>query len=184
MKNLRIPNLACVWIRRRELVTSEASGPSVGLGFRLRYSSQMLGRPFHVYVSKNVVLLSVVLLIVAAATACGGNTNNALSPQFQPQVANLADNFQFQTTGITNVTQTLDYTWQNSGIRASINQACAITAGTGMLTIRDSQGIVVYSGDMKANGTFTSIAGTAGSWQIHIELTNTKGTLNFRAQKM
>ncbi|HWR17662.1 MAG TPA: hypothetical protein VN577_22725 [Terriglobales bacterium] len=136
------------------------------------------------YRSKNVVLLAVVILMMAAASACGGNSNNALSPQFQPQVANLTDNFQFQTTGITNVTQTLDYNWQNSGTRASINQACAITSGTAMLTIRDPQGLVVYSGDMKANGTFTSIAGVTGAWQIHIELTNTTGTLNFRVQKM
>lgn len=125
---------------------------------------------------------SMVTLLIS--TACGGGGNSALNPKFQPQVANVADNFQFQTTGITNVTQVLDYNWQNSGIRATINQSCAITAGTGMLTIRDAQGIAVYSGDLKANGTFTSIAGTAGTWVIHIDLSNTNGTLNFRAQKL
>lgn len=124
----------------------------------------------------------VCMLLLAS---CGGTSNNnALNPQFQPQVNNAPDNFQFQTTGVTNVTQTLDYSWQNSGTRASVNQACAITGGTATLTLRDPQGLAVYSGDLSANGTFSSIAGTTGTWNVHIELTRVNGTLNFRVQKL
>ena len=116
--------------------------------------------------------------------SCGGTTNSALNPQFQPQVNNATDNFQFQTSNLTSITQTLDYSWQNSGTRATVNQACAITGGTATLTLSDPQGLVVYSGDLNANGTFSSIAGVTGAWKIHIVLTNVSGTLNFRAQKL
>lgn len=124
-------------------------------------------------------------ILLLSITACGGGIS-ALNPAFQPQVTNQADNFQFQTTGVKSVTQTLHYTWQNSGMAASINQACAITSGSGtaMITLRDAKGIVQYSADLNANGTFTSLQGTPGAWTIDVALNNLSGTLNFRVQKM
>ncbi len=121
------------------------------------------------------------LLLLLAG--CGGG-NSALNPQFQPQVANLQDNFQFQSTGVQNVTQTLTYTWQNSGTGASINQACTVAPGTAFIHLLDASGKAVYSADLAANGTFSSIAGTAGAWTIQVVLTNVNGTINFRVQKM
>lgn len=126
---------------------------------------------------------SVILLLALCVAGCGGSSNSALDPAFQPEVANTTDNFQFQTTGVSNVTQTLRYTWVNTGIRATINQACAITAGTAILNVRDAAGATVYSGDLRANGTFTSVAGQTGNWQIEVVLNNVSGTLNFRVQK-
>lgn len=125
--------------------------------------------------------------MVAAAMMLGvisgcGSANSALNPAFQPQVSNLADNFQFQTTGITNVSQTVQYTWQNSGTHASINQACSINPGSAFVTIRDAAGNTVYSADLASNGTFTSIAGTSGAWTIQVAFSNTSGTVNFRVQ--
>lgn len=134
---------------------------------------------------KNFAVLGSLLLVatVAWTTACG-NGNSALNPNFQPQISNQTDNFQFQTTGISNVTQTLTYTWQNTGTGSSVNQACAITAGTAFVTLKDANGIAVYSADLKANGTFTSIQGMPGKWTIIVMLTKVNGTLNFRTQKM
>lgn len=134
--------------------------------------------------ARAIVLVNAFLLLaVAAVSGCAGST--ALNPQFQPQVSNLADNFQFQATGVTNVTQTLQYTWQDSGTAASINQACSITAGTATLTLLDANGTQVYSASLANNGTFqTSPAGVSGGWTIKIVLTGVSGTLNFRVQKM
>ena len=128
------------------------------------------------------VIIASFILFAATVAGCGGGS--ALNPQFQPQVTNQTDNFQFQTTGITKITQTLNYTWQNSGTLANINQACAITAGTATLTLKDANGTQVYSASLSANGTFpTSPAGISGGWTITIALNNVSGTLNFRAQK-
>jgi len=128
-----------------------------------------------------VAVAFAMLAIFAALLGCGGG-NNVLAPQFQPQVNNAADNFQFQSTGVQNVTQTLQYNWQNSGTHASINQACSINPGSAILTLRDAGGKTVYSGDLAANGTFTSIAGTAGTWTVQVSFSNTSGTVNFRVQ--
>lgn len=126
---------------------------------------------------------AILLLLAGALAGCGGGSS-ALNPQFQPQVANLQDNFQFQSTGVQNVTQTLTYTWQNTGTGGSINQACTVAPGTAFLHLLDASGKAVYSGDLASNGTFTSIAGTTGAWTIRVVLTNVNGTLNFRVQKM
>lgn len=134
--------------------------------------------------SKIVTALSVVCLFLTLTLAGCGGGNSALNPKFQPQVSNQPDNFQFQTTGVSKVTQTLRYTWKNSGASASINQACAITAGTAVIKLRDSTNALMYSGDLKANGTFASNAGVTGDWSIEIVLTNVSGTLNFRVQKL
>jgi hypothetical protein len=121
-------------------------------------------------------------LFLALSAVIGCGSGSALSPAFQPQVANNPDNFQFQSTGVQNVSQTLQYTWSNSGTHASINQATTVTAGSAVLSLRDSQGATVYTGDLVNNGTFTSIAGQTGNWTIVLTLSNYSGTLNFRVQ--
>lgn len=126
-------------------------------------------------------MVCVASLVIMAG--CGGG-NSALNPVFQPQVNNATDNFQFQSTGVKNVSEALHYTWQNTGAAATLNQACAITSGTATLTVRDSVGNIVYSGSLKANGTFTSTAGTSGAWSIDVALTKVNGTLNFRVQML
>ena len=118
---------------------------------------------------------------LALAVGCGGES--ALNPAFQPEVSNLTDNFQFQSTGVTGVTQTLQYTWQNTGTKANVNQATTVTAGSATLTIRDASGTQVYTGSLADNGTFASGAGASGNWTIQIVLTNMSGTINFRVQK-
>ena len=130
-------------------------------------------------------LLWAAVLFVFALAGCGGSNNNALNPQFQPQVANLPDSFQFQSTGVTGVTQTLHYGWQTSGTAASINQASTLSAGTAQVTVSDVNGKVVYTGNLGSNGTFVSATGAGpGLWSIDVALNNYNGTLNFRVQKM
>jgi hypothetical protein len=119
-------------------------------------------------------------LLMLFITGCG--SGSALNPVFQPQVANNPDNFQFQSTGVQNVTQNLQYAWSDSGTHASINQATTVSAGSAVVTIQDAKGATVYTGDLKNNGTFTSIAGQAGNWTIVLALSNYSGTLNFRVQ--
>ncbi len=128
------------------------------------------------------VVFVTVLAVFATLSGCGSG-NSALAPQFQPQVNNAADNFQFQSTGVTNVTQTLTYTWQNTGIAATVNQATTISAGQSVLSIRDANGIQVYTADLVNNGTFDTATGQTGNWTIVLTLTNYSGTLNFRVQK-
>ena len=117
-------------------------------------------------------------LIMLTTLAC----SDSLAP-FQPEVSNVADNFQLQATGVTNVTDTFEYTWQNSGTTANVNQATIVSSGTAQLTILDATGAQVYTRSLADNGTFVTTAGATGAWKIRMVLTNYSGTLNFRAQK-
>lgn len=133
-------------------------------------------------ITRLVVLSALATALVAAVLGCGGKTN-VLNPAFQPQVNNATDNFQFQATNVQGVTQTLGYTWQNTGIAATVNQATTVTAGQAVVTIKDANGTQVYMGDLVNNGTFTTATGITGNWTITLTLTNYSGTLNFRVQK-
>jgi hypothetical protein len=121
----------------------------------------------------------------AAATLllAAGCSDNSLAP-FQPQINNAADNFQFQATGLTNVTTTVQYTWSNSGTAATVNHSSTVTGGSATLTIRDANGTQVYSGALVASANPTTSVGVAGAWTIRVDLVNTGGTLNFRVQKL
>ena len=128
-------------------------------------------------------LCGAMLLVLALVTvSCGGDTN-PIGPANRPEVANLQDSFQFQASNLTGTTQTLTYTWVNSGTSANVNQSGAVSSGTATLTIRTASGQQVYNRDLSATGTFTTDAGSAGSWQIEVRLVNVTGTLNFRVQK-
>ena len=61
-------------------------------------------------------------VVLVAALVCFYGCSNSTNPlaAFQPEIGNATDNFQFQATGITNVTTTVEYTWQNTGTRVTI----------------------------------------------------------------
>jgi hypothetical protein len=121
------------------------------------------------------------LALVALAAACS-NSTGPLAP-FQPQINNIADDFSFQATGVTNVTWTYTYTWSNTGDSATVNQATTVTAGSAILTITDKNGVQLYSQSLSANGTFGMTKGLHGLWTVKVVFTNYSGTVNFRVQK-
>ncbi len=125
---------------------------------------------------------SVLAVAVFTLAAACSNSTGPLAP-FQPQINNLADNFQFQATGVTNVTWTYNYTWANSGDSATVNQATTTTAGSATLTISDANGTQLYSQSLNANGTFGMTKGLHGNWIVKVVFTNYSGTVNFRVQK-
>ena len=130
-------------------------------------------------------LVAVLAVALVAGAGCGdsNNNNNVLAPAFQPEVANNIDNFQFQATNVTGVTQVLDYAWRDTGTQANVDQSCSITGGSATLSLRDSTGAVLYTRNLADGGSFTSTAGLAGTWSIRVTLNSVRGTLNFRVQK-
>jgi hypothetical protein len=104
-------------------------------------------------------LLAVYGLLLLCAMAC---SSNPLAP-FQPEITNAPDNFQFQATAVQHVTTTVNYTWQNTGATANVNQACSITGGTATLTILDADSVQVYTRNLADNGTYATVTGTTGS---------------------
>ena len=123
----------------------------------------------------------VMAMAALAPPACSGS-GDVLAP-YQPQIANVTDNFQFQVTGLSGVTVAREYTWTNTGQKADVNQATQLNGGNAVLTVRDAALTQVYSQSLAANGTFQTLTGTPGTWRIRVELANATGTVNFRVQK-
>jgi len=123
------------------------------------------------------------VLIAGVIVGLACSSDNIIGPSNQLQVTNATDDFQFQVTSLSNVSQTLQYTWTNTGDSANVNQASAVSAGTATLTIREPGGTVVYQKGLAANGTFHTAKAVTGDWTIQVSLSKTDGTLNFRVQK-
>ncbi|MGI9625339.1 MAG: hypothetical protein ACR2QM_00770 [Longimicrobiales bacterium] len=121
------------------------------------------------------------LFAIAIGGACGDD--NTPLDQFDPEISNLTDSFQLQATGLTGVTTTIDYAWQNTGTMADIDQSGVLTSGTARVIILDSSATQVYDGDLMTTGSYQSIAGTTGAWVIRLVTNNAQGDLNFRVQK-
>lgn len=120
-------------------------------------------------------------LLVLAGLPLVGCNDDPFAP-YEPEIANVADSFSLQATGVEGVSLTRDYAWQNTGTTANVNQATTVTKGTATLRILDDAGVQVYSKNLATNGTATTSAGQAGMWTIRIILTDYSGTVNFSAE--
>jgi outer membrane biogenesis lipoprotein LolB len=120
-------------------------------------------------------------LALLVLPAC--SSGNSLGPDNDVQVSNNTDTFEWQATAMDNISQTLTYNWQNTGTTADVNQSSNITSGSGTLTVWDDAGTQVYTRTLTEDGTFTTIAGTAGTWKVEVKLSGTSGVVNFRLEK-
>jgi hypothetical protein len=122
----------------------------------------------------------VVILFAGVLTACGDNT---LGPDNQLEVTNATDNFQFQVSNMDTISQTLRYTWLNTGTQATIDISQAIASGGATLTISDADGTVVHQEDIANDNDTDTAVGVGGDWTIEVRIQNATGTFNFRVQK-
>ena len=124
-----------------------------------------------------------ILGLALLAAGCGSSNNNALAPQFQPEVVNTPNvAFSFQATGLTDVTDALNYTWSVSSGSMLIHPATTTTSGTVTLNIKDATGVLIYDGPVPATGDITPPNGAAGLWKVRVTLAQYSGTINFALQ--
>lgn len=132
-----------------------------------------------------VSVVASLLALVALLAAC---SDSPVSPSplaaFQPQIVNVTDSFQLQATGLTTVSSSLTYTWQDTGTRATINHSTSTTAGTAHLTIRDANGVLMYDKDLSPSLNEPTATGTPGTWTVTLTVVNYSGSLNFSATKL
>lgn len=121
------------------------------------------------------------LLSLAMVMACA--EGNVLGPDNQLEVANPADNFQFQVSNMDRVTETLTYTWENTGTQATVDISQAITEGNALLVISDADGTLVHQDDIASDNDTDTAVGVPGTWTIEIRIQQASGTFNFRVQK-
>ena len=121
------------------------------------------------------------VVALALVGACGADS--ALAPRYQPQVVNLTNSFAFQVTGLNNVSDNIQYAWQNDGTSANVNQSPSNFSGTASLVVVDAAGTQVYSRSLAESGTFATAVGKAGSWTVRVSFSGANGAVNFRLQK-
>jgi len=112
-----------------------------------------------------------------------GDSANLIGPENELEVANATDTFQWQVSALSSVSQTLTYTWVNTGTTANVNQSSSLGGGSAVLRVIDDGDLEVYSRSLGENGTFETASGSTGNWTVTVTLTEATGTLNFRLQK-
>lgn len=122
-------------------------------------------------------------LVAAGSIIVAACSDGAAAPGREPEIVNATDNFQYQISDIQNFSGTYTYSWQNTGTAATVNQSASISSGTATLTLRDANGLLVYTRSLADNGTFSSTAGAAGTWTIRVAYSGVDATVNFRADK-
>lgn len=119
-------------------------------------------------------------VVVAAGLACSGNT---VGPENELEVSNQTDNFSFQVSDLSDVTQDFSYNWVNTGTQAVVDASASIGAGKVFLIIRDADNAIVYQEDLVTDGDGETLAGREGVWRVEVRLDGATGTFNFRVQK-
>ena len=123
------------------------------------------------------------LSLAVAVLAAGCDSANTIGPENELEVTNATDSFQFQVTALETVTETVTYSWQNTGPQATLDISQAISGGTALLTVTDADGTIVYQEDIRDDSDGTTTMGVAGAWTIRVELSDVTGTFNFRVQR-
>jgi hypothetical protein len=106
-----------------------------------------------------------------------------LRPGAEPVIVNDVDKFEFELPTVESLSAVWTYDWTTTGTVAMVDQTCALSSGVATVTISDSTGNVVYSGDLSERGSFVSSTGTTGQWQIEVTLAEASGGFHIRAQK-
>jgi hypothetical protein len=132
---------------------------------------------------KTLTMAAVAIALLAIGCGSDPAPTQPLA-NFQPEIVNNPDAFSFQATAVKNVTATVQYTWSNSGLQATINHSSAVDSGTAVVQVLDANNVQVYSNALLASGTPSTTVGATGNWKIRVTLTNVYGTLNFNAQKL
>lgn len=128
-------------------------------------------------------LIGLVLMVGLVLSACSDDDNILnLQDQYQFQVTNNPDDFQFVVTGLQSATVAVPYDWTNSGTRATIGHSSAVDSGTATIDVYDDLDSLVYSNDLLATSNGQSSVGVAGSWRIVVTLANFYGSLDFTVQ--
>jgi len=129
-----------------------------------------------------VTLLFIAALVAGITMFLPGCHKNPASSHI-PQVVNVKDNFHLQMSDVKNHDTLLVYYWPMEGMSANIDQSASIKGGQVAIVIEDNSQLQIYQTDMKQNGSFTTMSGTAGYWRIRVALTDFSGMIDFRAQR-
>ena len=138
----------------------------------------------------NVTLGLFLILSYVAISACG-DSDNLIGPGNELEVTNVTDDFQFQVTALNKVTDSLTYSWENTGTSADFFQRHRLAGGSFTIEIHDADSQIMArvtlqcEPDCPVDVSWSSqtATGTSGVWTIKVLLRRTSGDLRFGVQK-
>lgn len=120
-------------------------------------------------------------IVLAGSAMC--SHDNIIGPENQLLVSLDPDNFQFKVSNLARVSQSVGYTWVNTGVSASVSNSSNLIGGTTSVTVRGPTGTVLYQSDLLTNGASSTMTGTAGNWEILFTFSKTDGNVTFQLQR-
>ena len=128
------------------------------------------------------------LLVVVLGFIISCSSKSVLPTQplsnFNPEIINNTDAFQFQITNGENVSTTVSYLWENTGTQATVNHSTVTDSGSAVMTVLAADSSQVYTSGLVASANEPTTVGTTGFWVIQLTFTNYYGTANFRLEKL
>jgi hypothetical protein len=98
------------------------------------------------------------------------------------QVTNRSDFFEFKIGTAKTLTMSQNYAWWNPDSSATVRQGSDIQGGEALLEIRDADGAVVHSKNLREQGTMVSLKGKPGMWSVKVTLDNATGSVRFQVE--
>lgn len=122
---------------------------------------------------KAIVLVAVILFIYSCARK---SANNDISPA----VNNDIDFFEFILRDAVDVNTVLEYSWDHTGSRATVEQTNDVINGDGDIVIKDAFDVERFNSRLLENSLDPTDLGDAGSWTITISLTDFDGDIHIQ----
>ena len=136
---------------------------------------------FEVTVSRTRFVAPYAIATLALLAAC--DTRVVTEPVYQPQIINVRNDFAYQVVGLEEFSSDVVYAWESDGRPASVLQSPQVLTGAATLFISDGSGAQVYQRSLGENGTFTTAAGTPGTWTVRLKFPEATGSATFHLTK-
>jgi hypothetical protein len=98
------------------------------------------------------------------------------------QVTNKSDYFEFKIGTAKTFTMSQNYAWWNPDSSAVVLAESDIQGGEALVEVRDADGSVVHSKNLKEQGTTVSLKGKPGMWSVKVTLDKASGLVRFQVE--
>ncbi len=122
------------------------------------------------------------MLLAASTGLAACESTNTLDLNLVTTV-HLQDYFSFDVNGLDNVSDAARYFWVTTGQRVVVDVTPAITGGTAILQLRDTNGTIKYREDIGDGVDSTTTTGISGVWQVDVVLTKVTGAFSFTLER-
>jgi len=137
------------------------------------------------------VYLAVALILSSVSILACDVSDNIVGPENQLEVRNVADTFEFHVTALDEVSDTLTYSWENTGTSANFDQAHDRTGGGVLIEVRDADSHLMALAFRQCSSecpgeipwSSQTETGTSGMWTIAVFLWKASGDVGFALHK-